>query len=739
MSYFHNPFPYGSNVAIPVEDTMPYGVSPRHHHMQGPMDTYLVPHSSIEFSDFYPPPGSYEDYEEYAENLTRPRLTKEQVDTLEAQFQAHPKPNSNVKRQLAAQTNLTLPRVANWFQNRRAKAKQQRRQAEYERMQASEKAEKSKSDEASQVEDSSKGQSKKSDSASTPTKETTSSAASAPSEIERNTPKIDEKEKPANSNLALVVEPVKEGVNNRTTTRGKAKQPKAVSVSERRQSMDGSESSCHVVPDMVGGRSLAPGFREWEGSPSASASWTSSHSPGNGFEYEGLNQDSHHLALSDPGIGFSHSEADAPGVEVVGHGYHDIQYHGQADAWEAQSDVSRSTIHGQCQPFQPVPFSSLCAPIFTDQRRESCSSEHSELVDSMACAGLNPVVGHSPQHNTQIVEIPHQVETATVWRQLEKEVDIAARRKRPRPAAIGTSGLSRSFVGPSSMSPTARFSNLSPGHVLRHAKSTQNLSPRYSGIRKISAAQRSPLNISSFAEATIYSASNADGNIMAVPPLVTTTMAPPTPLTPEDFQHLMPPTPNDAQYCLSPTDDMGCTRIFPTSQPMQFHFESPPTTPLNMDVLSQLRYQAMTALSAPPQYTTFQDYSIPVPSPSMAPGPWRNMTALSSPEHASMAQTLHMPQPTHISPITYDDSFEHGDTSNTGGFVGQSPSPQFTIKVSNSPPPHSENSTSGQQKVTEFLIQEFPKQQEAHRQAAQLLAPQKPKTYTFTNQTPNDF
>jgi hypothetical protein len=52
------------------------------------------------------------DYDEYTENLSRPRLTKEQVETLEAQFQAHPKPSSNVKRQLAAQTNLSLPRVA---------------------------------------------------------------------------------------------------------------------------------------------------------------------------------------------------------------------------------------------------------------------------------------------------------------------------------------------------------------------------------------------------------------------------------------------------------------------------------------------------------------------------------------------------------------------------------------------------------------------------------------------------
>jgi hypothetical protein len=72
--------------------------------------------------------------------VSRPRLTKEQYEILEAQFQVHPKPNGEVKRQLTIQTNLSFPRVANWFQNRRAKAKQQKRQDEFHRIQASGKA-----------------------------------------------------------------------------------------------------------------------------------------------------------------------------------------------------------------------------------------------------------------------------------------------------------------------------------------------------------------------------------------------------------------------------------------------------------------------------------------------------------------------------------------------------------------------------------------------------------------------
>jgi Homeodomain len=72
---------------------------------------YPGPHHP-EYTDFGTITPDQEDFEGCSEILTRPRLTKEQVEVLEAQFQAHPKPNSNVKRQLALQTKLTLPRVA---------------------------------------------------------------------------------------------------------------------------------------------------------------------------------------------------------------------------------------------------------------------------------------------------------------------------------------------------------------------------------------------------------------------------------------------------------------------------------------------------------------------------------------------------------------------------------------------------------------------------------------------------
>lgn len=80
--------------------------------MSASMESYLAAAPVSDMPEYCARVPAPEDYEGYTESLTRPRLTKEQVETLEAHFQLHPKPNSLVKRQLALQTNLSLERVA---------------------------------------------------------------------------------------------------------------------------------------------------------------------------------------------------------------------------------------------------------------------------------------------------------------------------------------------------------------------------------------------------------------------------------------------------------------------------------------------------------------------------------------------------------------------------------------------------------------------------------------------------
>ncbi|MCJ1401128.1 hypothetical protein MMC11_004340 [Xylographa trunciseda] len=61
---------------------------------------------------------------------SRPRLTTEQTNILEAKFQQDPKPPTNTKKDLAQKIGLTLDKVNNWYQNRRAKAKNARKNVE---------------------------------------------------------------------------------------------------------------------------------------------------------------------------------------------------------------------------------------------------------------------------------------------------------------------------------------------------------------------------------------------------------------------------------------------------------------------------------------------------------------------------------------------------------------------------------------------------------------------------------
>ncbi|KAH8727548.1 hypothetical protein GQ44DRAFT_89686 [Phaeosphaeriaceae sp. PMI808] len=57
----------------------------------------------------------------------KPRLTKEQHDVLEQHFQMQHKPSTLVKKDFASKLNVPLDKINNWFQNRRAKVKQDRK------------------------------------------------------------------------------------------------------------------------------------------------------------------------------------------------------------------------------------------------------------------------------------------------------------------------------------------------------------------------------------------------------------------------------------------------------------------------------------------------------------------------------------------------------------------------------------------------------------------------------------
>ncbi|KAF4978295.1 hypothetical protein FZEAL_5306 [Fusarium zealandicum] len=71
---------------------------------------------------------------------TKPRLSKEEVETLEAEFQKNHKPNSSTKKSLAESMRVDNARINNWFQNRRAREKKEKNIREYAAKQKVEKA-----------------------------------------------------------------------------------------------------------------------------------------------------------------------------------------------------------------------------------------------------------------------------------------------------------------------------------------------------------------------------------------------------------------------------------------------------------------------------------------------------------------------------------------------------------------------------------------------------------------------
>ncbi|XHF97313.1 hypothetical protein AWENTII_000908 [Aspergillus wentii] len=507
MNYIHNPYPFPGHAAVPLDQPVGFDPAMVHPSMVHPIDGYLYPHPPFDMVDFYPQPIM--DYEEYAENLSRPRLTKEQVETLEAQFQAHPKPSSNVKRQLAAQTNLSLPRVANWFQNRRAKAKQQKRQEEFERMQKA----KAEAEEAARGKTESIDHASESSQNKTPTEETDKTSTPRPSSSV--TVSADRTKTPAHSSSSRSKHKKTRSESAREATFASLQRALNAAVAARERygdeaapqganDMDASVSptnSATTFPTAgksdayndshTGQSTLNTPFTEWESARTSSVSWASSQSPQEPFGYSGLNANS-----------FPAQGIDSPHQQ-------DAQYSPRGTEWPSQVSSAESRAASDADASYNAMQYTLQSDVPLSRRGSS-----DELADTLEGIGIDTTgTSHDMSH------LAHQGDRLS-WKEAGKELDLAARRKRPRPAAIGTSRSSSMLAG--SMSPTTRM----PGHGVRQTKSAQSLNSRYAGVRKASAAQRSPLNFSTFAEAGALNSTKAEMSTM-LQPTVSTSLAPP--------------------------------------------------------------------------------------------------------------------------------------------------------------------------------------------------------------------
>ena len=319
------------------------------------------------------------------------------------------------------------------------------------------------------------------------------------------------------------------------------------------------------------------------------------------------------------------------------------------------------------------------------------------------------------------------------FKQPEAPLNIAARRKRPRPAAINGAALrSQSFMSALPKSP-GKSQIRGPGSPMRRIKSAgNNLDLARGRIQKITSTsgQRSPLQFESFADAGAFGETPHIGlsRAQTASALSTTSLAPPTPLSPFDMIRYQPDiqcSSNDSEPAWTFNSEYpGC--FAPTTAELQSDVASPPMTPMHADLQA-----GMNSF-----YRTHYSPALPGTNPQ----PWSHSVseeALVSPQFNTFNTPMHMPQPTHISSITIPSSEPSAPIRPSQSSQENASDPIRKTSLPANPVNSDSKADAAESKnFTEFHFHEpLPEQQP---QPPQLVS-SKPRNYIFANQGPEDF
>ena len=378
------------------------------------------------------------------------------------------------------------------------------------------------------------------------------------------------------------------------------------------------------------------------------------------------------------------------------------------EAWQDSLPTPRGTPHARFDSGHGFQSPDLPLPAYPETRRGSLADSLTNNFDAFALASESP---HAITTPASAMSAPPP----------ETHLDLAARRKRPRPAALTSASLRSRSYGAMTMSPTFRPGMTPSAHTVRHVKSTgHNLNARYSGVRKPSSAQRSPANFSSFAEADAFnrlitqqataqavaSASEAPGSLQSPSLMV-------NPQTPIDY------IANSASHSM----ELARSYQLPKTQHLTLMTTSPPTTPFAAEFDPSYAAFGMPSISAPPQYAHLQDYT-----PPYSAGPLTNSSWSDAP--------LTSPDLPNFPPVTFIPSLAHTQTSESMSMPGHF---HDFMLASESTPEVDAMSNTSEQKKTDFFIQEFPNQKKEHANVARQLAQHRPKNYVFANSAPSDY
>ncbi|KIY02170.1 uncharacterized protein Z520_02308 [Fonsecaea multimorphosa CBS 102226] len=663
-------------------------------HAQQPVDDFYMPYSGVEYADFADAGMMHDEFGEAQEISTRPRLTKEQAEILEAHFQANHKPSSQLKRELAIQTNLKLTRVGNWFQNRRAKAKQQKRQEEYEAQHTAVKPGSKEQRNSVLAEVSTREAVSPRSSVASPTKESSTNSAAASVSTAQTSP----------SPIKVVDNPKEASWNSLQRALGQAK---AAQVQQVTQPQAAAVSSLEVPTQPISMQlPLRLNDPHMTSLTSSLPTWPNRHPAAVPYPSPIMLQDTSFDFGFDDEVAEQDSSQDPTTLDPVAD-------YGQDSFVVTPEDFRESLptpkgMHSHQSPITALPSPGITMPSYPGSRRPSATEDLSTNFSHFALASDAPNLV-ADQRISEGISPPQS-----------GPLDIAARRKRPRPAALTSASLrSRSYGAMTSASPTFRQGIMSPQapHGVRHVKSAgQSLHSRYAGIRKASSAQRSPMCASTFAEAEAFN------QLMAQQAIATTPLG-------ELSEQLLSPDHVSSGYVMDPEKNPFFAQPIDVSnqysmrppQNLSLATASPPVTPMMAAFMSRAQSQQslIPPASAPPQFAAFTDYTPPYSAGPLTNSSWSD-APLTSPEMPSFPAT-------HIASL----GFPHQCDGLNGQFQ------QFVLPSDNKS--EVDYASHVDQKKMEFYIQEFPNQKEEHAHVAQQLAQQKPKNYVFANTAPQDY
>ncbi|GIZ40202.1 hypothetical protein CKM354_000355400 [Cercospora kikuchii] len=659
----------------------------------------------------------------------KPRLTKEQHDILESHFQKQNKPSTNTKKGFAETLNVSLDKVNNWFQNRRAKSKQDaKKQAGAYNLYAQQCQQQQPSDQQSSAFNS---DSDTSPAFTSPEYFTMMQQCASDGQIPTTAfhPPPYQEQMPSsnmpnglpyagisspNESFANGLMPPQsmsqdmfdspQELNRRTLTQEQfdafthhgGLMPSAVQYSGLPQTFPGSSDALEAAYTGMDHDDFKDGELVFTDHTGTSLSSNDSSIPSTMSEHSMFPSSLMHdgTALSESSSDWADSRSSSVSLAP----------HSGSDSPFQPVPTQQSSSSGQWQPGQSIPVDPTeLQQQFQEAQRLAQQQQQQQSEQPLAWPSEEVLVRRDSQTGTVLaqqmssfaIQTPQPQQNATFKSPPPPQGNggsLAARRQRPRPAALGLASLrSQSYSGAvQPASPSHQSQNLVPAQQLRRIRSSNVINGVAQGrVMKSTpgSAQRSPMSWT-FADAMHANQRHAQISMSG-------NLAPPTPLSPNSRQEQsrpqFPPWQSSGNFStqtsISESDaEQSNANVDSTAQPQAF--TSPPHTPMyhhhhqtGQRIGNTVITENTPPQSAPAVQTSFPATAFmpPPPQPLPSSGQFQQVPQGYSQAHHQQFMNVSMPeQPMHM-PASHYAPAQHF-------MVPASEAPQLPMSFTNGVP-----------------------------------------------------